>query len=249
MNHKLCAYGLILLILTACGGGGGNTTTTPLPPQPVATKAGGIWDGTSTAGGQTVALAGVVTENGEGRFFDENGTQYIVSSISGNDGSITMNVMAVAQFGFVFVDGSTVTTGTLSGTIVERTSFNGNWSLATGESGTLSMTYDPLYDRDSSLAKLEGMWDENGFGIATFAADGSFFEQDQFGCVFDGQATIIDPAYNVYAMTMAISLCGPGVDGQYSGLGVLTDFNTTDDGLIVQINSNELIFTTPLLRL
>jgi hypothetical protein len=229
----------------ACGGGGGGTTA----PPPVPTNAGGIWDGTSTAGGQTIALTGVVTENGEGRFFDDNGTQYIVSSMSGNDGSITMNVMAVAQFGFVFEDGSTVTTGTLSGTIVERTSFNGDWSLATGESGTLSMTYDPLYERDSSLSKLEGMWDENGFGIAIFDPDGSFFEEDIFGCVFNGQTSIIDPDYNVYEMNMTISLCGPEIDGQYSGLSVLTDFNTTDDMLVVQMNSNDLIFTTSLLRL
>ncbi len=249
MNPKTLVWiGLCSLIVSGCGGGGSSGSSTP-PPTPVATNAGGIWEGTSTGGGQTIVLAGVITENGEGRFFDENGTQYIVSSISGNDGSITLNVMAVAQFGFVFTDGSTVTTGTLSGTIVERTSFIGDWSLATGESGTLSMTYDPLYDRSSSLAKLEGMWDEDGFGIATFAADGSFFEQDQFGCVFDGQATIIDPAYNVYAMTMTVSLCGAGADGQYSGLSVLTDFNTADDLLIVQMNSDALIFTTALLRL
>jgi hypothetical protein len=229
----------------ACGGGGGGTTAPPAVP----TNAGGIWDGTSTAGGQTIALTGVVTENGEGRFFDDNGTQYIVSSMSGNDGSITMNVMAVAQFGFVFEDGSTVTTGTLSGTIVERASFNGDWSLATGESGTLSMTYDPLYERDSSLSKLEGMWGENSFGITIFDPDGSFFEEDIFGCVFNGQTSIIDPDYNVYEMNMTISLCGPEFDGQYSGLAVLTDFNTTDDMLIVQMNSDDLIFTTSLLRL
>ena len=169
--------------------------------------------------------------------------------MSGDEGSITMNVMAVAQFGFVFEDGSTVTTGTLNGTIVERTSFNGDWSLTTGESGSLSMTYDPLYERDSSLSKLEGMWDENGFGIAIFDPDGAFFEQDIFGCVFNGQTSIIDPDYNVYEMNMRISLCGPGFDGQYSGLSVLTDFNTTDDMLVVQMNSNNLIFTTSLLRL
>lgn len=230
----------------ACGGGGGGTTA---PPPPVPTNAGGIWDGTSTAGGQTIALTGVVTENGDGRFFDDNGTQYIVSSMSGNDGSITMNVTAVAQFGFMFEDGSTVTTGTLRGTIVERMSFNGDWSLTTGESGTLSMTYDPLYERGSSLTKLEGMWDESGLGTVVFDPDGSFFEEDIFACVFNGQTSIIDPDYNVYEMNLTISLCGPEVDGQYSGLGVLTDFNTTDDMLIVQMNSDDLIFTTSLLRL
>ncbi len=247
MRSKLNVAWVLILLLTACGGGGSGTTSAP--PAPVSTNVGGIWEGTSNTSGLILDFVGVFTEDGEGRFFDENGTQYIVSNVSGNDGSVTMNFTAVAQFGFVFLDGSTVTNGTVSGTIVERSSFNGNYSVATGESGTISLAYDPIYDRDSSLAKLEGMWDENGFGIATFNPDGSFFEQDMFGCVYDGQASIIDPAYNVYALTMTISLCGAGADGVYSGLGSLTDFNTTDDLFILQMNSDTLIFTTALLRL
>jgi len=236
----------MFVMLTACGGGGGGTTA---PPPPVPTNVGGIWEGTSNTSGLILDFVGVFTEGGEGRFYDDRGTQYIVDNVSGNDGNVTMNFTAITQFGNVFLDDSTVTTGTVSGTIVERTSFNGNYSVATGESGTISLTYNPIYDRDSSLAKLEGMWDQNGFGIATFNPDGSFFEQDMFGCVFNGQASIIDPAYNVYALTMTISLCGAGNDGQYSGLGSLTDFNTTDDWFILQMNSSTLIFTTSLLRL
>lgn len=240
--QKIFWISVCVFAISGCGGGGSSA-----PPIP--TNAGGIWEGTSNTSGLILDFVGVVTEGGEGRFVDENDTQYIVSNVSGNDGSVTMNFTAVAQFGFVFLDGSTVTTGTVSGTIVERTSFNGNYSVATGESGTISLTYNPIYDRDSSLSKLEGSWDENGFGIATFDPDGSFFEQDMFGCVFDGQASIIDPAYNVYALTMTISLCDVPANGQYSGLGSLTDFNTTDDLFILQMNSDTLIFTTSLLRL
>ena len=237
-----------LLLASGCGGGGGGDTAST-PPAPVPTNVSGIWEGTSNTSGLILDFTGVITETNEGRFFDDNGTQYIVSNVSGNDGSVTLTFMAVAQFGFTFLDGSTVTTGSLTGTVVERTSFNGSYSVATGESGTISLTYNSLYDRDSSLSKLTGTWDENGFGILTFDPDGSFFEQDTFGCVFDGQASIIDPAYNAYSLTMTVSLCGAGADGQYSGLGVLADFNTTDDLFIVQMNSDTLIFTTSLFRL
>jgi hypothetical protein len=193
-------------------------------------------------------LAGVVTEDGQARFVDENSTQYIVSDISGTDGDITLDFTAVAQFGFTFLDGSTVSTGSLTGTIVEGTSLEGEYSVATGESGTVSMTYNAIYERDSSFEKLAGMWDEE-FGVLTFDADGSFFEQDSFGCVFDGQAEIIDAQYNAYALSMTVSLCGEDFDGEYAGLAILVDFEATDDMLIIQMNSDELILTTSLLRL
>jgi hypothetical protein len=230
-------------LLFGCGDG---SAISP-PPAPEPTNAGGIWEGTATTSGATLEFGGVISEEGEGRFFDDDGTQYIVSNLSGNDGSITLEFTAVAQSGFTFLDGSTVTTGNLSGTVVERTSFSGDYTMATGEAGTLSLTYNEIYERDSSHDKLTGMW-EGGFGVATFDPDGSFFEQDEFGCVLDGQASIIDPQYNAYELSMTVSNCGPS-DGQYAGLGMLLDFDTTEDLLIFQMNSDDLIFTTTLLRL
>jgi hypothetical protein len=239
-----------LAVLFGCGGGGegGGVTSPPIDTQPpAATQAGGIWEGTATTDGVTLTFAGVVTEDGQARFVDENGTQYIVSNASGNDGSLTLNFTAVAQFGFTFLDGSTVTTGSLTGTVVERSSIEGTYSVATGESGTVSMSYDSVYDRDSSFDKLTGMWNED-FGIVTYDPDGSFFEQDSFGCVFDGEASIIDPQYNAYGLSMNVSLCGD-FDGEYSGLGLLSDLNAMDDLFILQMNSDTLIFTTILERL
>ena len=128
----------------ACGGGGGGGGSNT--PVPIATNAGGILVGTSSGGGITIDIEGVITEDREGRFVDENGTQYIITSISGNDGNISINFNAYAQFGYVFLDGSTSGTGSITGTVNERSSFSGNFSFSTGESGTVSFTYDPLYD-------------------------------------------------------------------------------------------------------
>lgn len=234
--------------LSGCGGGGGGGGSTNLP-TPVPTNPGGLWVGTSSGGGVTIYIEGIITEDREGRFVDENGTQYVVTSISGNDGSIRINFNAYAQFGYVFLDGSTSGTGSITGTVNERSSFNGNFSFSTGEAGTVSFTFDPLYNRDSSLAKLQGQWDE-GFGVLTVDPDGSFFEQDQFGCVYNGQASIIDSNYNAYRLTMTVSNCAAS-DGNYSGLAVLADLNVANDEdmLILQMNSNSLIFTTWLVRL
>ena len=219
----------------------------PPPPPPAATNAGGIWEGSATASETSLDFAGVITEDGRGRFIDEGGTQYIVSNLSGDDGSLTADILAIAPFGMTFLDGSSVTTGSFSATVVERETWSGDYSLATGESGTVSLTYNAIYERDSSLDKLTGMWDEE-FGVLTFDPDGSFFEQDSFGCVFDGQATIIDAEYNVYDLSMTVSMCDDA-DGDYSGLAVLVDSTTTEDLLIVQVNSDVLILTTSLLRL
>lgn len=247
MKTRQVMFWLVAVTLGACGGGGGGGGTPGSAAVP--TDATGIWEGTSNTSGLILNFAGVVAENGESRFFDDNGTQYIVNNISGNDGSISLRFTAVAQFGFMFLDGSTVTNGTMTGTVVERTSINGSYSVATGEAGTISLTYNPLYERDSSFTKLSGSWDESGYGIMTVDPDGSFFEQDMFGCVYDGQASIIDSAYNVYDLTMTVSLCGADANGVYSGLGILTDYTVADDLLIVQMNSNNLIFTTGLLKL
>lgn len=84
----------------------------------------------------------------------------------------------------------------------------------------------------------------------TVDSDGSFFEQNEFGCVYDGQISIIDPIFNAYNLSMTVSNCAPD-DGEYVGIGVLADFLADgDEGLfIVQMNSDELIFTTDLVRL
>lgn len=248
-------YGAVLtciatsLFLFACGGGGGGGgTTPPPPPPPPATNAGGIWTGTASSDDQTLELMGVVTEDGDGRFIAETGVQYVFEGVSGNGGDLDVDFTAIAPSGFVFDDGSTVTTGTLSGTVSERSSLTADYTLATGEAGSVSMTYDEAYERDSSLDKLTGNWDEE-FGVVAFDANGEFFEQDTFGCVFEGQASIIDENFNVYALTMTVSFCGAGVDGDYSGLGIMIDTTDTDDTFIVQMNNDQLIFTTTLFRL
>ena len=192
--RRITSLFLLSTILTACGGGGGSDGGGTLP---VPTNAGGIWVGSSSAGGFTIFIEGIITESGEGRFVDENGTQYIVTRITGNDGQIQINFNAYAQFGYVFLNGSTFGTGTITGAVRERSSFSGNFSFSTGEAGTISFTYDPLYERDSSLTKIAGQWNE-AFGVLIVDADGSFFEQDQFGCVYDGQVSIISANYNAY---------------------------------------------------
>lgn len=239
----------IACLLVSCGGGSdGESPSAPAPPAPEPTNAAGLWEGTAVTGNLTLDVVGIFAENGEGRFVEENGTQYVIDTLSGNDGDITLSFTAIAQVGFTFLDGSTVATGNMTGAVVEHESFTGEYDLSTGESGTISMTYNPLYERDSSLDKLTGLWDEE-FGVVSIDQSGSFFMQDSFGCVYDGQVSIIDAQFNAYSLSMTVSSCGAGVDGEYAGLGVLSDLNVAEDLFIVQMNSDQWIFTTSLVRL
>ncbi|MBT8083287.1 MAG: hypothetical protein KJO56_12755 [Gammaproteobacteria bacterium] len=240
-----------ITISASCGGSGlqGLDLSGIENPAPVPANPGGVWTGALTSPGLAVAIEGVITEDGEGRFVDENGTQYVVTGIGGSSAIRGIRVDAYAQDGYQFLDGSTTGAGDFTGTVVERSTFSGSFSFSTGESGTIAMDYDPIYDRDSSLDKLSGTWDQ-GLGIMTVDPNGSFFEQDQFGCVYDGQISIIDATFNAYSLTMTVSNCALE-NGDYGGLGVLADLiaDGDEDLFVVQMNSLELIFSASLERL
>ncbi len=234
------------VLVTACGGGGdsgsnngGNNT-----PPPAPTNAGGVWEG-STFGdqsGQTYETTGVVTENnGEARFVNEQGQQFILTGISGTNGAVSATITAIAPVGYTFLDGSTVTSGTLSGTVVGRDSLEGDWNLNTGESGTVTLNYNPIYERDSSLALVQGTW-VSAFGeVFTVDGNGGVYAQDSYACVYDGNIDIINAAYNAYQVVLEVSNC-PGSEGTYSGLGVLVDNMGTNDAFVVQLDNGQWVF-------
>lgn len=242
--------GFCFFTLSACGGGGSsNPANFSAPPPP--TNAGGVWEGSTfnNNAGLTFQTVGVVTENnGEGRFVNDQGVQFILSGISGTNGNFSATITAIAPFGTVFIDGSSVTSGTITGTVVERTSLQGDWTLNTGETGTMTMSYDSIYERGSNLSRTTGMWIDSFGVVYTIEANGDFFAQDAFGCVFDGNVSILDASFNAYGLTMTVSIC-PSVNGNYSGLGVLGDDVGMDDAFVVQMDSNNFIFTDVLLKL
>lgn len=246
--RRLPAFLIVTILgLSACGGGGGGgDPTTPTP-----TNAGGVWEGTTfnTNFGLTFATIGIVTENnGEARFINEQGQQFVLSAMSGTNGNFNATVTAIAAPGTTFLNGSTTATGTLTGTVVERSSISGNWSLDTGESGTLTLGYDNVYERTSNLNKTAGSWSDSFGTVFTVDGSGNLFAQDQFGCVYNGNIAIINPTYNAYRVSMTIANCFE-MDGSYGGLGVLGDDVGTDDAFFVQVDNGAWIIFDILLKL
>ena len=55
------------------------------------------------------------------------------------------------------------------------------------------------------------------------------FFQSQSGCVGNGQVAVKDSAVNLYSVSLTLSNCND-LDGDYTGLGYMTDVNGTNDG-------------------
>lgn len=232
---------------SACGGGGGGSGSgsaappPPPPPPPPSVSAGGIWQGTDSVSG--LEVIGLVSETGELHFIDDEGTQYFgTASVSGN--TVSANLTGYSLIGFTFQDGSTSGTGTFSGTVQERATLTGTTSFRTSRgtqtSGTFSLRYNPLYERDSSLATIGGNFREiyEGF-VVNVSSNGVVFAQDPVsGCIVNGTVAIIDARFNAYRVQYSYSGC-TGEEAvlngaSFRGLAALDD-TTSPEELIVAV--------------
>ena len=127
----------------------------------------------------------------------------------------------------------------LNGVVVTKDNIQGDYTW--GEDfGRFVLNYSPLYEQSSSLSKLEGMWTFNeassGGTIFTITItvdpDGTLFGSNTEGCIYNGKFGIIDSRYNVYSMSIELSLCGD-LNGEYEGLaflsGDLLAYNVSND--------------------
>jgi len=228
------------LLATGCGGGGGGSSFKP--GEVVDQRPGGLWEGTVYFNDDpsVFEMVAVSTDDGEMRGVNGAGSIYHAHvNVSGV--TFSGNIRVFAPPGTTFTDGSTVTTGDLQGTIDERAEAEGTFTLGTGDTGMFTLVYDDLYERNSSLVLVGGMWTDMSGTVFTVTAEGAIFAQDGLGCVYEGQMSIIDAAYDVYDVEVHVTQCGL-YDGAYHGLGVLDDiaFEGDNDGLIVIMSNDEL---------
>ena len=240
---------LSLLAVGACGGGSSSSGDSVAGPSPVADQdPGGIWFGTifNATVGQSWEIIGITLSTGESRYIDSQGAQYVADiTVDGN--AFSGASFAFAPRGGTFINGSPTTTGSMSGTLVERSSASATYSLDTGEQGTFELFYDSAYERSSSLAKMSGTWTDPQSNTFTVDANGSIFGQDGFGCVYTGNVSIIDPLYNVYRLTINVTNCAD-INGTYTGLGTIGDrVAANDDQLFIfQVSNDSWALTSTL---
>jgi hypothetical protein len=243
---------LVITSLSACGGGGssGDTSNPPPPPPPppqTNQSPGGIWtvqyqEASGPNTGDTIQGRALVTEAGD-LFFaglnTANGCAVVGfgqvtvtgSAVSGSTQDAIVPFTAAATT-CSYPDGSTSGTSTLSGTVSQRSSLSltdtstTSLGMALG-SETHTWAYSSLYSEIPSLTNIAGNY-ADGADTLTISANGTIFEQDPTtGCVINGTASIVDPSYNAYALSVTWSSCtgtSAALNGQTAtGLGYLDD--------------------------
>lgn len=169
---------------------------------------GGIWTGTDNSGNDVIALA---TETGRFHFLDvTNDAQGFGSGSVANGNAVALSYTVVPALEDVLSDGSTSAACTGTGTVQERQSLSVSvncTSSASSWTGSATLTYNPAYDRDSSLPAVAGNYEDFG-DVLTIDANGVVFEQSATsGCVLNGQVSIIDANWNAYDVAFTVSNC------------------------------------------
>ena len=225
---------IVLIALTVCGCGGSGSGSSGVGPartsipEIVNQSLGGIWRGARPNGTEITVL---VSETGEFRVLDDFGNQGFGQAVVTNGSEVSIVYDLAPSFDRALIDGSDSGVCTLAGSVRARQSFDYEvtctTSLGTEFGGEISLAYDGVYDRDSSIARIVGTYDNLGDAL-TIDANGVLFEQSVgTGCVINGNAAVIDPEWNLYEVTFVTESCGglyaPLAGASWSGLATLLD--------------------------
>jgi hypothetical protein len=195
---------LFAAILSACDSDGGFVAPKAPPNQLI----GGIWDS-----GRFVIVA---DEFGEILWYDPalltvgSGNATVIDTAV--TGGFTLYSTVVPDPLPAGYDGR-IATCSLAGTLAQRDTLSIS-VVCTRPDGTefltvdgAEMTYAPVYERDSSLGTIEGMY-QVGPDVMEVAADGMVFLQEAAtACVTTGQVAVLDPSYNLYDVSLTINNC------------------------------------------
>jgi hypothetical protein len=195
---------------------------------------------------------GISTDDGRFRFLSVDTGGQFVGEIQVNGTAFTGSGTGYAATGLTWIDGSVTTSLTVRGDVGERQTLSGDWETGTGESGSFDYSYDSVYERASSLDTVAGTWTEFdivGNPIAVYQADsaGRYDGQDAAGCLYTGQISILDSAFNVYGIEVSITNCS-STDGNYSGLGYIADDTRGNDVFIYSVDNGNRALIGEVLR-
>ena len=224
---------IVIALLTAsgCFGGGesngdGSNSPPPPPPPPVS-FVGGLWSGAMwwdpkdgfPGGAQNVRL--LVAETGEFRmmlypdvdqYFAADSEQiYGTFNMDGRDITTVGDALWVAavtgagdEWAFFGLAGDYLAGESISGTF--QAIWTG-WSHMNERVGTFSLNYHSLYEHPSSLAILQGTYATTTDSLTIDAQGAIFYQSSVTGCTGNGNAEVIDSAYNMYRVTMDVESC------------------------------------------
>lgn len=136
------AGALAALIIAGCNGTSYSVGNNPMPMNASAT---GIWGGTDSMTG--LSVAGYIDSAGEAVFIRADGVQFVgATQVSGD--TLVAAVVAYTNFGSTFSDGSTYGLGTLNGTVATGSTLTLSLSFTTNggtaQTGSWSLSFSTL---------------------------------------------------------------------------------------------------------
>jgi hypothetical protein len=203
----------------------------PPPPPPPSGFTGGIWGGAvfweptvGFPGGARNVLA-LVAETGEFRWMLPESDLYYGDDSEQVFGSLEFDGAEVrttnpdahgATIWATPVDSGNPT-GSLwggfgmSGIVEDRESFSGtfhsNWTNFEERAGTFSLHYASMYEHDSSLEILQGVYSTPTESLTIDGQGVIFYQSSGNGCTGNGSVTVIDSDFNMYRIAIALGSC------------------------------------------
>ena len=213
---------------------------------------GGIYTGTMTLAstGATYAVMGAIDEAGAFQLINTTtSAQYSGSLTVKQSKSTSIDSNSTSTTGTFYTfdpTGAVATTATLSGTVVGRTTITASYTLASGDTGTLNLTYSTQYATPVSLATAAGSYQwtstrNGGISKLVFGSDGALGGTTEYGCTFTGTAAVIDSKYDLFSLTItpaSSTACGSSAGTTLTGLAYYTAATTTAGATLVAASTN-----------
>jgi hypothetical protein len=226
---------------TGTGTGTDNVDTLPADTLPANDSPAGIWIGTVTSiqTGEKTNSIGLVTETGVLRFINDTSVQ-IAGDVTVTANTFTGEITAYAPYGFfTFSKGEPAVTGTVSGTINEKSTFNGSTTLDGSVNSSFEFNYDAeIYEKNSGLSLISGNYsasDGAGYTVTySINAAGVITGSDTDGCQMNGDVELLNPDFNMYRLVVRVANCGD-LNGNYRGPASLFDVDTPYDTLVFSL--------------
>ena len=241
----------LIFALCYCGGGGGGNSSSSPAPAPIANESvSGIWNGTfySEVRHKPYKICGVITENSEAFFIaiDPPDGGRCSGNLSVSGASVSASLQSYAPKGFTFPDNSIVGTTNFNGRVIAKGELSGRYS-GVGDTGTFILSYDSIYERQSSLSAIKGNWVSGWTDVSEIrmnvAENGIISGRTFSGCTIGGSISLIDSASNPYRVNMVLSSCDPhwsNYNGSYTGFLYQDNIQYLGEEFIISISNPSL---------
>lgn len=219
MYSSALRFGLVaslVSVLSACGGGGGGSSSGGTPNPPVANASpGGLWQGIDPI--SRLPVYALAAEDGRFQLIVDDGaplTQYWGTLATSGNSLSSSNVQVAtgtSYLGTANITGGSITARQSMTATVSYTPAPGCAPTVCGnaQSGSLSLTFNPVYNQGGALSRIAGNWQdvETGQIINVNSAGVVFSQEAATNCVINGQVSTINTAFNAYSVSYSFSNC------------------------------------------